>query len=121
MWSCGVIAEPEVTELQITPDDHIVLLCSDGVWEFIRPDEAVRLVSEYSPLQAMVAVERLAKEAWDRWILEESSSVVDDITIVLVYLHAGRDEGCLQNPLTFHKCATRADRRAGGRIPSTTI
>mmetsp|Transcript_94632 Transcript_94632/g.187496 ORF Transcript_94632/g.187496 Transcript_94632/m.187496 type:complete len:384 (+) Transcript_94632:59-1210(+) len=90
---CGVIAEPEVTELQIAPNDHVVLLCSDGVWEFIRPDEAVRLVSEYSPSQAMVAAERLAKEAWDRWILEESSSVVDDITVLLVYLHAGRDEG----------------------------
>lgn len=90
---CGVIAQPEVTELQIAPDDHVVLLCSDGVWEFIRPDEAVRLVSEYSPSQATVAAERLAKEAWDRWILEESSSVVDDITVVLVYLHAGHDEG----------------------------
>jgi len=41
----------------------------------------------------MVAAERLAKEAWDRWILEESSSVVDDITVVLVYLHAGHDDG----------------------------
>jgi len=90
---CGVIAEPEVTELQIAPNDHVVLLCSDGVWEFIRPDEAVRLVSEYSSSQAMVAAERLAKEAWDRWILEESSSVVDDITVVLVYLHAGHDDG----------------------------
>lgn len=89
---CGISAEPEVCELQVTPEDHILLLCSDGVWEFITPAEAVGIVNEFPSSKAMVAAERLAKEAWDRWIKEEGGAVVDDITVVLIYLqHSTRD------------------------------
>jgi len=51
-----------------------------------EPIEAVRIVSEFPPAKAMIAAERLAKEAWDRWIREEGGAVVDDITVVLIYL-----------------------------------
>jgi serine/threonine protein phosphatase PrpC len=88
---CGITAEPEVCEVDITPDDHVLLVCSDGVWEFITPNEAVQIVNEFPAAKAMVAAERLAKEAWDRWIKEEGGAVVDDITVVLVYLqHSNR-------------------------------
>jgi serine/threonine protein phosphatase PrpC len=83
---CGITAEPEVMELDITPEDHVLLLCSDGVWEFITPSEAVTIVNDFPATKAMVAAERLAKEAWDRWIKEEGGAVVDDITVVLVYM-----------------------------------
>merc|ERR1712039_299998 len=33
---CGVSAEPEIKEHQISDLDHVLLLCSDGVWEFIQ-------------------------------------------------------------------------------------
>jgi serine/threonine protein phosphatase PrpC len=89
---CGISAEPEVLEHQVTPEDHVLLLCSDGVWEFITPAEAVTIVNEFPSTKAMVAAERLAKEAWDRWIREEGGAVVDDITVVLIYLqHQTRD------------------------------
>mmetsp|Transcript_62881 Transcript_62881/g.109796 ORF Transcript_62881/g.109796 Transcript_62881/m.109796 type:complete len:387 (+) Transcript_62881:57-1217(+) len=83
---CGISCEPEVKEMQVTPLDHVLLLCSDGVWEFVSPQEAVNIVCEFNAAKAMVAAERLAKEAWDRWIREEGGAVVDDITVVLVYL-----------------------------------
>merc|ERR1719356_2036409 len=67
----GISAEPEVLEIDTTPEDHVLLLCSDGVWEFITPQEAVTLVNGYPSSKAMQAAERLAKEAWDRWIKEE--------------------------------------------------
>jgi serine/threonine protein phosphatase PrpC len=86
---CGVSAEPEVTELQPKPLDHVLLLCSDGVWEFITADEAVKYVAAHEPAKAMFAAEQLAKEAWDRWIKEEGGAVVDDITVVLKYLQCG--------------------------------
>jgi serine/threonine protein phosphatase PrpC len=82
----GCSAEPEVSEVQLGPLNNVLLLCSDGVWEFISPDEAVQIVSEFSSPKAMMAAERLAKEAWDRWMREEGGAVVDDITVVLVYL-----------------------------------
>lgn len=83
---CGVTCEPEISVYEIKPENNVLLFCSDGVWEFITPAEAVKLVSEYEPVRAMQAADKLAKEAWDRWIEEEGGSVVDDITVVLVFL-----------------------------------
>ncbi|CAE6954598.1 PPC6-7 [Symbiodinium sp. KB8] len=84
--SCGISAVPEVSQRKLDPEDEILLLCSDGVWEFVAPLEAVKLVGDYGPEQAMEAANALAKESWDRWIEEEGGAVVDDITVVLVYL-----------------------------------
>jgi serine/threonine protein phosphatase PrpC len=86
---CGITAEPDVLERDITPDDQVLLLCSDGVWEFITPEEAIKLVLTYTMDKAMAAAEKLAKEAWDRWIKEEGGAVVDDITVICVYLNTG--------------------------------
>jgi len=85
---CGITCEPEVKELVLGKEDNVLLLCSDGVWEFTTPQEAVELVSKKDANQAQQAADQLAKEAWDRWIREEGGAVVDDITVVLVYLHA---------------------------------
>ncbi|CAN0219870.1 unnamed protein product, partial [Discosporangium mesarthrocarpum] len=35
----GVIAEPEVTEYNVTERDEFLLLASDGIWEFISNQE----------------------------------------------------------------------------------
>eukprot|EP00929_Paragymnodinium_shiwhaense_P030343 TRINITY_DN1721_c0_g2_i1.p1 TRINITY_DN1721_c0_g2~~TRINITY_DN1721_c0_g2_i1.p1 ORF type:complete len:387 (+),score=87.12 TRINITY_DN1721_c0_g2_i1:103-1263(+) len=89
---CGVSCEPDISERKLNPEDQILLLCSDGVWEFTTPLEAINLVSSYSPSLAMTAAEKLAKDAWDRWIKEEGGAVVDDITVLLVYLRAGKKD-----------------------------
>jgi len=82
----GVSCEPEITDRIITPLDHVLMLCSDGVWEFINAQEAADIVVDFAPAKAMQAADKLAKEAWDRWIKEEGGAVVDDITAVLIYL-----------------------------------
>lgn len=86
----GCSCEPDVSERQIDPLDHVLLLCSDGVWEFITPQEAVAIVSGFGPAKAMIAADRLAKEAWDRWIQEEGGAVVDDITVIVIFLQQSR-------------------------------
>jgi len=83
---CGISCEPEVSVIDLTENDTMLFVCSDGVWEFIEPTEAHDIVYDFKPEQAMQAAEKLAKEAWDRWIREEGGSVVDDITVVLVHL-----------------------------------
>lgn len=40
----GVIAEPEISEHLVGPDDLFLIMATDGVWEFIDSDEAVALV-----------------------------------------------------------------------------
>jgi len=81
-----------VSERDVSPNDHILCLCSDGVWEFMTPQEGADTVAKFSrPDQASQAADFLAKEAWDRWIKMEGGAVVDDITAVLVYLqHVGK-------------------------------
>lgn len=67
---CGITCEPEVSEHVLTPQDLFLLVCSDGVWEFTQAQEAVEIVSQHGFSKAMMAADKLAKEAWDRWIRE---------------------------------------------------
>jgi len=88
---CGVNAEPEITRVELqTGAEQLLLVCSDGVWEFITAQEAVDLVSTRPAEESEQAAGLLAKEAWDRWIREEGGAVVDDITVGLV--HIGKDK-----------------------------
>lgn len=84
----GVSCEPEVSEREIQDGDNILFLCSDGVWEFINAEEAMNIVKDFTPQKAMRAADKLAKDAWDKWIKEEGGAVVDDITVVLIFLQA---------------------------------
>jgi serine/threonine protein phosphatase PrpC len=86
----GCSCEPEVNEHWLCPEDHMLLLCSDGVWEFISPQQAVDIVMPFGPAQAGKAAEKLAQQAWDLWIKEEGGQVVDDITVILVYFKHDR-------------------------------
>jgi serine/threonine protein phosphatase PrpC len=45
--SVGVIAEPEIMEYRLTPEDKFLVLASDGVWEFISNEKCVDIVSCY--------------------------------------------------------------------------
>jgi len=82
--TAGVTCTPEVKTLQIEKDWRFLLLCSDGIWEFIDSQEAVDIVSRYQAADAHKAAEALASEAWNRWILEEQN-VVDDITVIVAW------------------------------------
>lgn len=84
----GVVCAPSVQTLRIEPDCQFVLLCSDGVWEFIKSQEAVDLVGQYPPCNAHEAAKALGAEAWKRWI-EKEGDVVDDLTVVVAWLNEG--------------------------------
>lgn len=84
--AAGITCEPEVKKLEVQSDWRFLVLCSDGVWEFISSQEAVDIVARFPPAEAQKAAETLAKEAWDRWIKEEED-IVDDITVVCAWIH----------------------------------
>ncbi len=44
--SVGVIAEPDILEYDIAPEDRFIILASDGVWEFLSSQDAVDIVQE---------------------------------------------------------------------------
>lgn len=44
----GIISEPDFIEVNINEDEDIlVLICSDGVWEFISSEEAINLIYQF--------------------------------------------------------------------------
>lgn len=81
----GLIADPECREYQLGPNDQVLLLCSDGIWEFMRPQEAVDLVLRYPQSQAFLAAEELVNEAKRRWI--QQAEYIDDITVIVIHLN----------------------------------
>eukprot|EP00434_Breviolum_minutum_P028973 symbB.v1.2.025631.t1/scaffold2500.1/size77671/7 len=87
---CGIICEPELARVDLDSNsEQILLICSDGVWEFMSAQEAIEIVSMRPYDMADQAVALLAKESWDRWIREEGAAIVDDITAGVIHIGKG--------------------------------
>ena len=43
----GVIAIPEIKEHELNPDDKVLVLASDGVWEFLSNQEVANIIYPY--------------------------------------------------------------------------
>lgn len=81
----GVNAVPEIKEFSLTPEDKIMVLASDGVWEFLQNQDVANIVYPfYLQKNAEGAAENLVRAAFKRWKREES--VIDDITCIIVFL-----------------------------------
>lgn len=80
----GVSCQPDVVNHKVEKGWEFVLLCSDGIWEFISSQEAVEIIGAYPPNQVQTAVLVLAEQARQRWQKEEQT--VDDITAICVWL-----------------------------------
>nr|PIL99891.1 putative PP2C [Toxoplasma gondii COUG] len=85
----GVSCEPDLSTVELDRSCLFVIIASDGVWEFISNQEAVNIVNEAMgserKVRAKAAAERLALEAFKRWV-EEEGNVVDDITCQIICL-----------------------------------
>lgn len=84
--SCGVTGEPDVATLRVEGSWRFVLICSDGVWEFITSQEAVDIVGKYPASEVQKATDKLCATAAMRWLKEEDGEVVDDITAICLWL-----------------------------------
>eukprot|EP00440_Ansanella_granifera_P012474 gb/GFBE01013558.1/.p1 GENE.gb/GFBE01013558.1/~~gb/GFBE01013558.1/.p1 ORF type:complete len:380 (+),score=56.54 gb/GFBE01013558.1/:1-1140(+) len=74
----GVDAKPVVTSHQLRPQDRFLIIATDGLWDSIGNDEAVRIVAKFLHMPE-VALKALT-EAVRR---EEGDELVDDTTILL--------------------------------------
>eukprot|EP00397_Hematodinium_sp_SG-2012_P011633 GEMP01011778.1.p1 GENE.GEMP01011778.1~~GEMP01011778.1.p1 ORF type:complete len:376 (+),score=61.30 GEMP01011778.1:23-1129(+) len=83
----GLSEVPDVERVAIDrKKDKALILCTDGVWEFIESAEAVKLVLSYETNQALEAAERLTQESWDRWMSDSAGEISDDITAMVIHL-----------------------------------
>jgi len=91
----GVSAEPEVKHytydrksfLPVNAQNHsshVLLMASDGVWEFIESAQATTLIRKFDQ-DATVAVTKLIETAAAKWRQEEGD-YRDDITAIVIHM-----------------------------------
>lgn len=100
----GISATPDVRVFDATQGSDksldVLLLCSDGVWEFISSQEALNIAAASrtpatNEVNCMKAAEDICKQSWNQWFHHEHGVVVDDITAIVVHLPALRSRGAL--------------------------
>lgn len=84
----GVVAVPEILRHLLTSDDKYIIICSDGVFEFISSQHAVDLVHEST--EPIEACRRLISQSYHLWLHNEVRT--DDITAIVIYVSDIKDE-----------------------------
>jgi len=78
----GVFAEPELLTREIQPQDKIIVLASDGVFEFLTNQSVIDICAKFSdPLEACRAC---VAESYELWLQYELRT--DDITIICIFV-----------------------------------
>lgn len=81
---------PSISSFAVNPNTkQFLLLCSDGVWEFMSSIAAVKEVAKFKETEAIKSVEHLCSVSWGAWMKKTGGQVVDDITAVVVHLCPG--------------------------------
>jgi len=83
--SVGVSEEPEIKEYFYQKEDKFFVVASDGLFEFIPSQDIINIIKDYYLSRDIVGCcEYLYELSRERWMKEEE--VVDDITMILVFL-----------------------------------
>jgi len=79
----GVIAVPEVSTKKIDSRDKMIIVGSDGIWDFVSSQEAVDVAFQHkdSPKRAAQVLTKLARSRWDE---ASRGTVADDISAVVM-------------------------------------
>eukprot|EP01114_Cavostelium_apophysatum_P022650 TRINITY_DN8262_c0_g1_i1.p1 TRINITY_DN8262_c0_g1~~TRINITY_DN8262_c0_g1_i1.p1 ORF type:complete len:539 (-),score=105.73 TRINITY_DN8262_c0_g1_i1:945-2561(-) len=76
----GLIAEPEITKIQLTTDDDFLILASDGFWDVVSKESAVKFVASQPKDWD---VDQICREMIGQALDEKT---LDDTTVLLVKL-----------------------------------
>lgn len=78
----GVYAEPEMLTREIRPEDRVIVLASDGIFEFLTNQSVIDICAKFSdPVEACRAV---VAESYELWLQYELRT--DDITIIVIFV-----------------------------------
>ncbi|CAI9298506.1 unnamed protein product [Lactuca saligna] len=116
----GVVANPEIVALDLTPDHLFFVIASDGVFEFLSSQAVVDMVSSFTdPRDACAAI---VAESYRLWLQFETRT--DDITVIVVHIsgltgvtvgQAGISSSALRPPIP------QIVELSGSESPSTTM
>lgn len=90
----GVSSEPEIIGHEITDEDKMLVLATDGVWEFLTnkcviASQCIDLLAlHYESRNMEAGCDKLLHESVIRWKRANGrfEEVVDDITFIVVFL-----------------------------------
>jgi len=94
--TCGISSMPDINQVRLSAGDRYLLLCSDGVWEWILPQEAFDICHK-ALMSGGNPAKDLAFAASNAWV-ENADDVIDDITVIFVDLANG-GEACKFEPM----------------------
>jgi serine/threonine protein phosphatase PrpC len=84
----GVIAEPEMVTMDLDEGDEIIVLATDGVFEFLTNQSVIDICAKFKdPLDACRAVISQAYQLWLQYELR-----TDDITMICIFMDSIRKE-----------------------------
>jgi serine/threonine protein phosphatase PrpC len=88
---CGVTAKPDTKSFNVKDilseyPEAVVLICSDGVWEFLDADKSFGIINSKLPSEPACAMNDLAERAWQKWMQDSDDGISDDITAVCINL-----------------------------------
>ena len=79
----GVIPNPQIVEYTIDYFTKYMIMASDGIWEFISNEQAMKLSNKYYLRNDCSSIcHELARKAISLW--EKNDYVIDDITVLVV-------------------------------------
>ena len=80
----GVIPNPQIIEYKLTPQSKYMIICSDGIWEYLSNEEVMEFAKNfYIKKDALGLCKGLTKKSTELWLKDDV--VVDDITCVAVF------------------------------------
>lgn len=83
--TCGVISTPDITERMLGPKDYVLILGTDGVWDFMDADEAIEIAKELAS-DPYLACQKIVDLCQLRWRAEEVD-YIDDTSVILAYIN----------------------------------
>jgi len=82
----GKTAEADVLDLELCEEDKFIVICSDGIWEFLSNHQVMDIVKKYYQTEQLeAACTALVQKAVECW--QKNEIMIDDITCVIVSLN----------------------------------
>lgn len=106
----GVFSVPEILTRELTPEDKIIVLASDGVFEFLTNQSVIDMCAKFAdPLEACRAV---VAESYELWLQYELRT--DDITMICIFIDGVDTSGARSSVMSVDSGAKALESPGSG-------
>ena len=88
----GVFAEPEMLTRDIKPEDRVIVIASDGIFEFLTNQSVIDICAKFS--DPLAACRKVVAESYELWLQYELRT--DDITIICMFVEHAAEAAAME-------------------------